>query len=285
MNGSGVAWDGGYKLGDIGLGSAHPLYLQAGVGNDYHFTVDNLALTKFPELGVRATSTTTNVPGVLGSIKSIGHLTGDLSDDFVNNGADENGGTGFVSVTAPDQWTKVQAWDAPTPPANVSTTLEVAGGNYITAMTGNTPDNWHHNAWLDTQASPGGIDIARDFTAPVGPPPAGGYFDETFSITLALQKFTNQYGSFQTDSNESLDVFFNGTKLDTIKFSNFVDNTNTVHWNEMQTFTYHVQGLDPTGQEHVQLHDTTVQADPAGTSTLVGYVGFAVDHVDLHWQV
>ena len=78
MNGSNVLWnddgtstvkdetyDGGVKLSDAGLGSTPPLtYLTAG-GADYTFKVDNLDLTHFSTLGVRATSTST----LEGSIK------------------------------------------------------------------------------------------------------------------------------------------------------------------------------------------------------------------------
>jgi hypothetical protein len=283
MNGSGFVVDGGVKLGDIGLGHASPTYLQAGDPDHAPFHVDNLDLSVFSQIGVRATSTTTADPLVTSSIKAIGTLhnvAGDFIDDFNNDHAPLGG---YTSVDAPDGWHQVGPNGPPSPG---SAQLEVVDEGYIPAFTG-TGGNWHNNDWLDTQASPGGIDIARDITAPVGPPAGGAdYFQETFSITLGLQDFTNSFGHLKTDSNATLDVKFNGTKIDTINLADFTDASNVVHYNEMKTFTYDIKalGLDhnPTGTEHVELHDTTVQADP---SPLVGYVGFAVDHIDMHWLV
>src|SRR5262249_14273469 len=132
--------------------------------------------------------------------------------------------------------------------SNPSAQLEVADQGYISAMGG---QNWHNNDWLDTMASPGGIDIARSITAPVGPPVSGDYFQETFSITLALQQFQNQFGTFHTDSNEQLEIRFNGQLLDTINVADFTDGSNVIHYNEMRTFDYNITalGLDhnPTG--------------------------------------
>jgi hypothetical protein len=110
--------------------------------------------------------------------------------------------------------------------------------------------------WLDTQNSPGGINISHDFNDS-----AGGYVEISFD--LGLQAFTSPDGTtYHTAANATLDVLLDGVLVDTILASDITED------NVMQHFSYVVND-GAAGTHTIGFQDTTE----------ANYVGFALDSI------
>lgn len=103
--------------------------------------------------------------------------------------------------------------------------------------------------WLDTQASPNGIDITHEVLDA-----DGGYAQITLSVS-------NEVFTGYMTPQSSLAIVWNGTVVDTIVNADFLAN------NTFQQFTFTVASL--TGSNSLQIHDTVDGLN----------VGFAIDFV------
>ena len=108
------------------------------------------------------------------------------------------------------------------------------------------------NQWLDTQASPGPVDLRQSVELAAGQ-------TATLSVIIAAQKFLH----YQTDPNETLHLVFNGVEIATIKQAD-LGGYNTFH-----TLKYEVVGEN--GPDTLRIY-----SDGAAN-----WVGFALDAVSL----
>lgn len=175
---------------------------------------------------------------------SVGHQGAELfSENFDTQTQDPVWGVGDMTSTG---WTY-----------NNSNQAEIVNtaytGPHITATSG--------NYWLDTQASPGGIDISHQFADATG-----GAAQLSFDIGL------QQFGSYATDPNAVFEVKVDGTAVATIHAADILAKTNgnydamahfDVLFNDGAAGTHTLELVDVTGQpsnvgfalDSVQIHD------------------------------
>ncbi len=108
--------------------------------------------------------------------------------------------------------------------------------------------------WLDTQASPGGIDISQNVSVNTGA-----------VAQLSISISAEQFDTWATNPNEHLEVYFNGAKVIDVTAADLGD------YNNFHTITANVVGA--AGDD--TLHIVSAGADP-------GFVGFALDSISLH---
>ena len=269
MNGSGEVWDGGIKLSDAGLGKVPPAtYLHA--GDTYTFGAD-IDLGLFDTLGVRATSTST----AEGSIKwvddcptlpPVDHKGALLwEENFDNYNVNPMADTwGTVNLTDRYQMDG-HAWA--TKDGNggwLPVTGEVVKGNAFPDSIASTSGEY----WLDTQNSPGGINIANWF-----------HDDTGGKFVLSFDMGTHDFGSGpmqETAANASFEVRVDGQTIKTITTGDFAQHDVMQHF-ELEV---NVGNGDAAGNHLIEFVDTTPQADGGN------YVGFALDTIQIHdWVV
>jgi hypothetical protein len=267
MNGDNVVWnddgtsttskevyDGGIKLSDAGLGHGSDTFLTAG-GADYHFDVAGLDLSDFGTLAVRATSTST----AGGSIKWADSTpeapcephAGDLIwaenfDVLMDPNASQvydNGQLVFESLNL-----GLNGWTG----TGGHSELGHAGYSGTTTTSG----DW----WLDTQNSPGPIDISHVFVDATGD-------KAQLSFDVMKEAVTFAGSNYATDPNAELLMKVDGNVVADIHASDFA-NSNT--W---QHFDFVINTGAAGSQHTVELVDATANS---------GYAGFAVDSIQVH---
>ena len=124
--------------------------------------------------------------------------------------------------------------------------------------------------WLDTQNSPGGINISHEFTdltAPVSGKTA------VLSFDIAKQALTYEGNPYATDPNAKLEFKIDGAVVATVNASDLLS-ANTMQHYDISIAAY----ADNTDNVHVlELVDSTATN---------GYVGFAVDSIKIQdWIV
>jgi hypothetical protein len=120
--------------------------------------------------------------------------------------------------------------------------------------------------WLDTQNSPGGIDISHDFVDPTG-----GQALLDFDISLQSLTFNNQ--SYETDPNALIEFKIDGTVVADFTHDELLD----LAGGENQM--YHFQGVVNTGAAGSHTFEIV-------DSSTAGYAGFAVDSIQIHdWLI
>lgn len=133
--------------------------------------------------------------------------------------------------------------------------LEVVEKTYENVGTGTNASDGH---WLDTQASPGAIDISQVISGLN----AGQHAQMTFKV--AAENIAS-YGQ-QTTDNESVDIMFGDKFMQTITLADFTKNGVT-DFNNFHTFTANIVGGA----------DDTLRIVSHGSAN----VGFAVDSVSI----
>jgi hypothetical protein len=125
------------------------------------------------------------------------------------------------------------------------------------------------NQWLDTQNTPGGIDISHTF---VDPNAAVGGKTAVLSFDIAKMAVNWNGTPFATDPNAAFQFKLDGTAVATIHASDLATP------NTMNHFDVDIAGYANAGTQHtLELVDTTANA---------GYFGFAVDSVVIHdWVI
>lgn len=176
----------------------------------------------------------------------------DFTDQFsASTGNPDAGNSWYTGV--PNGWTQVpEAW-VPTPNGLVHVggpTPEIVGNGYV-AMNNGNGDNW-----LDSQSSPGGIDITT----------SGDWLKPKQHGDLDIVVARENVKGLLTDPNSSLDVIFNHVLVGTIKASDFV------FANDFKTFEF-----DITGQVGAETLELRASAPTSGFPG--GYVGLAIDSV------
>jgi hypothetical protein len=125
--------------------------------------------------------------------------------------------------------------------------------------------------WLDTQNSPGGIDISNWFVDPTG-----GEFHLSFD--LGIHDF-GEGPKAETDHNAMLNVLVDGKLVDTIDYSEVLEKAGGVE--KMGHFDYVVDGGGDANVGHtISFVDVTPLVDGGN------YVGFALDTIQVHdWLI
>jgi hypothetical protein len=134
---------------------------------------------------------------------------------------------------------------------------------------GNLPDSIESTSgdfWLDTQNSPGGIDISNWFVDPTG-----GEF--RLSFDLGIHDFGDGPKA-ETAQNAMLNVLVDGNLVDTIDYSEVLAKAGGVE--QMGHFEYVVDGGDASAGHNISFVDVTPQVDGGN------YVGFALDTIQVH---
>ena len=126
--------------------------------------------------------------------------------------------------------------------------------------------------WLDTQNSPGGIDISNWFVDPTG-----GEF--RLSFDLGIHDFGDGPKA-ETAQNAMFNVLVDGKLVDTIDYSEVLAKAGGVV-EQMGHFEYVVDGGDASAGHTISFVDATPPVDGGN------YVGFALDTIQVHdyWTV
>lgn len=191
--------------------------------------------------------------------------------ELVANWSFENGqpllalpGTFTTQASVPG-WTTV-AGSAP---------LEVVKGAFPSPGGLIGPNGTH---WLDTQASPGGIDIKQTIND-------GGNEWLQIDVTVSLEKI----GALMTHPDAFLQIVFDGKVIDAIDMQDFTKaRSNDVQWNKFMTFSYDVAGSGPDQIFHGPRGDTVIPVNHNHVIEIhdvtapVSNVGFALDSVSIH---
>jgi hypothetical protein len=131
-----------------------------------------------------------------------------------------------------------------------------------------SPDNF----WLDTQNSPGGIDMTNWFVDPTG-----GDFHLSFELGI------RDFGSgpkMETDPSAVLKVLVDNKEVGSVSYQNVLSKAGTDHMAHFD-FTYDGNGsaATPTGH-NISFVDATPPTDGGN------YVGFMLDNIQVHdWLV
>jgi len=175
------------------------------------------------------------------------------SPELVKNWSFEDNATNPVPVGGYTINQSIAGWT--TDPS--SHNLEVVEKTYENVGTGPNASDGH---WLDTQASPGAIDISQVISGLKD----GQHAQMTFKV--AAENIAS-YGQ-QTTDNESVDIMFGDKFMQTITMSDFAktDGTGT-DFNNFHTFTANIVGGA----------DDTLRIVSHGSAN----VGFAVDSVSI----
>ncbi|QIG47570.1 hypothetical protein G5V57_07390 [Nordella sp. HKS 07] len=124
--------------------------------------------------------------------------------------------------------------------------------------------------WLDTQNTPGQINISHDFTDSTA---AVGGKTAVLSFDIAKQNLTYLGNAYQTEANASFDVRIDGVTVKTILASDLVENNQMYHF-DVDIADY----ADNADSTHtITLVDTSPQAD---------FTGFSIDSIQINdWVV
>jgi len=125
--------------------------------------------------------------------------------------------------------------------------------------------------WLDTQNSPGPIDISHGFDDPTG-----GQVQLSFDISL--QNIDYQGKHYETDPNAAIEFRIDGNAVASISYGDLI---NDVGFNAMKHFDV-VASTGAAGNHTLEIADlTNTYQDPNS-----GFTGFAVDTIQVHdWLV
>jgi hypothetical protein len=280
MNGTGEDWDGGVKLSSTGLGKAaldgttttgleKSTYLTAGESYTIEYDIDWATLDT---LGVRATSTST----AEGSIKAVDNeITGQIGENLFTENFDGYAGTYFSDggevVFAQVNLNQANGWTGET----VSSELGADGyGGIPNTSPDATPESDQDLFWLDTQNSPGPINISHEFTDETD---AVGGITSKLSFDIATQWLNFAGNDYQTDPDASFAVLIDGDPV--AEFSKLSHPDLFVSPNQMQHVSVDITEYAGAGNTHtLQLVDTT-----AGTNL---YTGFAIDSIQINdWVI
>lgn len=268
INGANVLWndngtstsknevyDGGKKLSDAGLGHGTDLFLSATGKSTYQFDVPNLDLTKFPVLGVRATSTST----AEGSIKwaddhSVPHAGNFLFvenfDGYIQFGTfDPTGQFGTVNLGAANGWTGDGG--------HSELGLDNYGGIHVTS-------GGAAGFWLDTQNSPGGIDISHTFVDPTG-----GQAQLSFDIGVQSLDYLGTH--YQTDPQAKIEFRIDGTSVKTLTYAQVLAAAGNVDQ------LAHIEAVFNTGAPN-SVHTLEI----VDLTPTAGFTGFSVDSIHIN---
>jgi hypothetical protein len=216
----------------------HGITLVSDVGGikTYHF--DNTTVDSFQysvQIGHHGTWTTASV--------DLGHA----GDSYFS----EN----FESYTTAGTWADATAGLVANGWSNLGAHDEVVNSNYTGPAITGAPGNY----WLDTQASPGPIDISHQFTDTTGG-------NTLLSFDIGVQSF----GSYSTASNATFDFKVDGVVIAHIVAADLYDPApNLMHHFDVN-FNDGAAGL----QHNLEMVDTS----PTPPSN----VGFALDNVAIH---
>jgi hypothetical protein len=260
MNGTGEDWDGGIKLSSTGLGSdglEKSTYLTAG---ESFCTVAKVDWATLDTLGVRATSTST----AEGSIKAVDNepvITGHVGENLFTENFDgyqgqhytDNGVPVFAVVDLDDQ----HGW---TGASHTELGADGYGGILDTSL------GTENAYWLDTQSSPGQIDISHTFTDKTA---AVGGVTSVLSFDIGIQDLNYQGNHYVTDPNASFEFRIDGVAVASFTAGQF----GTA--NEMQHFDIDITGYANTA-------DTTHTLSLVDTSGASSYTGFSVDSIQIN---
>ena len=257
MNGSGEDWDGGVKLSNTGLGQGDgSTYLSANGNADYSFTMANLDLSQIETLGVRATSTST----AEGSIKWVADETcvPHVGENIFTENFDfypetqqyfDPPGTfvfGTTDLTAANGWTNASYVE-----------LGANGYGNIASTSG--------DAWLDTQNSPGPIDISHTFKDA-----NGGQAQLSFDIGTQSLDYLGQH--YATNPDAAFEFRIDGATVASFTAADFAQ-PNVMEHHEV-VFDTGAPGTDHT----LELVDVTGVAGQ--------FTGFSIDSVQINdWLV
>jgi hypothetical protein len=140
-------------------------------------------------------------------------------------------------------------------------TGEVVQGNLPGSIASTSGD-----FWLDTQNSPGGIDITNWFVDPTG-----GDFHLSFDLGI---HDLGDGPKAETAHNAMLNVLVDGNLVDTIDYSEVLAKAGSVE--QMGHFDYVVDGGAASAGHTISFVDVTPQVDGGN------YVGFALDTIQVH---
>jgi hypothetical protein len=237
-------WDGGIKLSDPGLTGTPPdTYLTAG-GNDT-LTIDagSFDPNSFSTLGVRATSTSTPDGGIKWA-DSEPSVTDRLGGELIQNWSFEE--DVVPSDRLYDSFSSITGW--------VNELYELGGKiELVKAGAFNGPEG--DGQWLDTQASPGPIDISQNLDV-----------DTDATAKLSVSVAVDDLFGGATAPDEKLIFNFNDIEVMTIQRSDFINAG-------IPSNTFHEFAVDVTGAaglDHLEI-----------SSTAHSNFGFAVDWVSL----
>jgi len=154
---------------------------------------------------------------------------------------------GTVDLNAAHQWTN---------PSNVELGADGYGG--IKSTSG--------DAWLDTQNSPGQIDISHTFTDTTA---AVDGKTSVLSFDIGIQDLTYLGNPYETNSDASFEFQIDGKVVASFDWSQFQNTPNV-----MQHFEVDITGYENAGDTHtLSLVDTSPSAD---------YTGFSVDSIQIN---
>jgi hypothetical protein len=261
-------WDGGIKLSDPGLGHGTDTYLTA--GSDFHFSAA-VNMSDIVDLGVRATSTST----AEGSIKWVDeHGTepaptphaGDLlfQENFDSYAKQADHGSWYETNLGVGSLQNDNLYHGWANEQGTGAYGEIVQGQGILNSIESSSGGW----WLDTQNSPGGINISNWFHDPTG-----GAFK--FEFDIGIHDFGT--GPMQeTASDAKLEVKVDGQLVKTITYADLAATPEQmVH----QSFVVNNVGNGGAAGNHtINFHDVTPSTG--------NFVGFALDTIAIHdWVV
>ena len=252
MNGSGEAWDGGIKLSDAGLkGLVKPAYLCAGQSVDITACVD---LDFIETLGIRATSTSTPE----GSIKAVMDACVPHKGDalFTEN---FDGYAQTVKYFDPANTLVFATVDLQAANQWQTNGISELGADGYGTIPNTSPVNANGNFWLDTQNTPGQINIShafQDLTAAVGGKTAVLEFD------IAKQSLNYLGNHYETDGNAEFRVLIDGHEVTRIKASDLTLNNTMYH----QTVEIEAADYNAGTSHTITLEDVSPNADVTGFS-------------------
>ena len=122
------------------------------------------------------------------------------------------------------------------------------------------------DAWLDTQNSPGQIDISHTFTDTTA---AVDGKTSVLSFDIGIQDLTYLGNPYETNSDASFEFQIDGKVVASFDWSQFQNTPNV-----MQHFEVDITGYENAGDTHtLSLVDTSPSAD---------YTGFSVDSIQIN---
>jgi hypothetical protein len=267
-----VVYDGGINLSDTGLGSAGTnkgTFLTTGETHTFSADID---FADFNTVGVRATSTST----AGGSIKWVDGHGYDVPPPpppqhecpvlFVENFDDY---TALVNH-ADQHWFETNLGTGPQsgPSAGhgwaITGTLTGAYGEIVDGKLPGSIASTTGDHWLDTQNSPGGINISNWFNDPTG-----GAFK--FKFDIGIHDFGT--GPFQETAHDAqLNVLVDGQIVKTLTYADVfaMGSTEQMHTVDFQV---NIDNGDALGNHSITFQDVTPHNDQ--------FVGFSLDSIEI----
>jgi hypothetical protein len=156
-----------------------------------------------------------------------------------------------------------------------ATHTELGAEGYGGILDTSQPENAANVFWLDTQNSPGGINISHTFTdttAAVSNPlyPWQEPVTSVLSFDIGIQSLDFNGQHYETDPQAFLQVLIDGVVVTAFHANEFVGNENV-----MQHFAFNITNevYAAAGTHTLSLVDATANA---------GYTGFAVDSIHIN---